>query len=158
MNRPSRTAPVRNSTVSAGPHQAQISWARRFMEPLLPPPAHRGAHRVEERNGAYPLLCSETTKCRYLFVRRRFSWLDHPMAISGRISLDHPPSVPAKRRTQTERVAESSERLLLAAAELTAEKGFERTTSAEIGERAGYSRAMVRGRYGSKEALIEALF
>jgi AcrR family transcriptional regulator len=63
-----------------------------------------------------------------------------------------------KRRTQTERVAESSKRLLLAAAELTAEQGFERTTAAEIGERAGYSRAMVRDRYGSKEALIEALF
>jgi AcrR family transcriptional regulator len=74
------------------------------------------------------------------------------------ISLSTPRSTSAQRRTQTERVAESSKRLLLAAAELTAEKGFERTTAAEIGERAGYSRAMVRDRYGSKEALIEAMF
>ena len=74
------------------------------------------------------------------------------------ISLTTPRSTARQGRTQGERVAESSKRLLLAAAELTAEKGFERTTAAEIGERAGYSRAMVRDRYGSKEALIEALF
>jgi AcrR family transcriptional regulator len=40
---------------------------------------------------------------------------------------------------------------------LIAEKGFERTTAAEIGARAGYSRNMVRDRYGSKDALLEAL-
>lgn len=53
---------------------------------------------------------------------------------------------------------ESSLRLVEAAVELIAEKGFERTTAAEIGERAGYSRNMVRDRYGSKEALLESLF
>jgi len=62
-----------------------------------------------------------------------------------------------RRRTQQERVEESSKRLLIAASELIAEQGFERTTAAEIGERAGYSRNMVRDRYGSKEALVEAL-
>jgi AcrR family transcriptional regulator len=61
------------------------------------------------------------------------------------------------RRTQQERVEESSKRLLIAASELIAKQGFERTTAAEIGERAGYSRNMVRDRYGSKEALVEAL-
>src|SRR5213076_237185 len=66
-------------------------------------------------------------------------------------------SEPAPRRTQQERVAESAKRLADAAFELIAEKGFERTTAAEIGERAGYSRSMVRDRYGSKEALLESL-
>ena len=60
-------------------------------------------------------------------------------------------------RTQAERSAESSQRLLASAIGLIAEKGFERTTAAEIGERAGYSRAMVRARYGTKVALLESL-
>lgn len=59
--------------------------------------------------------------------------------------------------SQAERAAVSSRRLLDAAISLIAEKGFERTTAAEIGERAGYSREMVRARYGSKEALLETL-
>lgn len=44
-----------------------------------------------------------------------------------------------------------------AAIELIAEQGFERTSAAEIAERAGYSRSMVAARYGSKEALLEDL-
>ena len=60
-------------------------------------------------------------------------------------------------RRQQVRTAESTRRLLDAAIELIAEKGFERTTAIEIGERAGYSRSMVRFRYGSKEALLESL-
>jgi AcrR family transcriptional regulator len=59
--------------------------------------------------------------------------------------------------TQSERSAESSQRLLASAIALIAEKGFERTTATEIGERAGYSRAMVRARYGTKVALLESL-
>jgi AcrR family transcriptional regulator len=59
--------------------------------------------------------------------------------------------------SQAERSAESSQRLLAAAIALIGEKGFEKTTAAEIGERAGYSRAMVRSRYGTKEALLESL-
>ena len=60
------------------------------------------------------------------------------------------------RLTQPERVELSSRRLLLAAAELIVEKGWEATTAAEIGRRAGYSRAMVHARYGSKDAILEA--
>jgi AcrR family transcriptional regulator len=48
--------------------------------------------------------------------------------------------------------------LLEAAVELIAEKGWEATTAAEIGRRAGYSRAMVHARYGSKDAILETLF
>jgi AcrR family transcriptional regulator len=60
-------------------------------------------------------------------------------------------------RKQHERSAESAKRLLDATIALISEKGSEKTTVAEIGERAGYSRAMVRHRYGSKEELLEAL-
>ena len=45
-----------------------------------------------------------------------------------------------------------------AAIELIGEQGYERTTAAEIGERAGYSRSMVRARYGSKDALLQSIF
>jgi len=41
---------------------------------------------------------------------------------------------------------------------LIGEKGWEATTAAEIGRRAGYSRAMVHARYGSKDAILEMLF
>ncbi len=44
---------------------------------------------------------------------------------------------------------------MAAAAELIVEKGWEATTAAEIGRRAGYSRTMVHARYGSKDALLE---
>lgn len=64
---------------------------------------------------------------------------------------------PPPRRTQAERVAESAIRLRLAFAELVAEQGYAQTTAAQIGERAGYSRAMVRERYGSKDALLASL-
>ncbi len=52
----------------------------------------------------------------------------------------------------------SSRRLVEAAAELVVEKGWEATTAAEIGRRAGYSRAMVHARYGSKDAILDAFF
>jgi AcrR family transcriptional regulator len=61
------------------------------------------------------------------------------------------------RRTQQQRVEESTKRLVRAAAELIAEGGYEAATAAEIGRRAGYSRSMVRARFGSKEALLEAV-
>src|SRR5277367_5753924 len=61
------------------------------------------------------------------------------------------------RRTQVERVAESSQRLLSAAIEVIAEKGYERATAAEISERAGYSAPMVRTRYGSKQGLLDSI-
>ena len=52
----------------------------------------------------------------------------------------------------------SSRRLVEAAAALIVEKGWEATTAAEIGRRAGYSRAMVHARYGSKDAILDAFF
>jgi AcrR family transcriptional regulator len=58
------------------------------------------------------------------------------------------------RPTQTERVDQSTHRLLEAAAQLVAEQGYHRTTAAQIAERAGYSREMVRVRFGSKAGLI----
>jgi AcrR family transcriptional regulator len=57
--------------------------------------------------------------------------------------------------TQQERSSTSAVLLVAAAIELIAEQGFDKTTAAQIGERAGYSREMVRHRYGSKEQLLE---
>lgn len=65
--------------------------------------------------------------------------------------------MPPVRRTQQERVAESTTRLIQAAAELIAEGGYEAASAAEIGRRAGYSRSMVHARFGSKEQLIDAV-
>jgi AcrR family transcriptional regulator len=65
---------------------------------------------------------------------------------------------PARGLTQPQRVETSARRLIEAAAELITEKGWEATTAAEIGRRAGYSRAMVHARYGSKDAILDALF
>jgi AcrR family transcriptional regulator len=61
------------------------------------------------------------------------------------------------RRTQQQRVGESSRRLAEAAIELIAEQGYAATTAQEIGLRAGYSRDMVRVRFGTKEALLDAI-
>ncbi|WP_099025443.1 TetR/AcrR family transcriptional regulator [Mycolicibacterium palauense] len=58
-------------------------------------------------------------------------------------------------RTQRERVEESKRRLAEAAIELIAERGFSQTTSKDIGLHAGYSRAMVAERFGSKEVLLD---
>jgi AcrR family transcriptional regulator len=60
--------------------------------------------------------------------------------------------------TQPQRLELSGRRLLEAAVELIAEKGWEATSAAEIGRRAGYSRAMVHARYGSKDAILDTLF
>jgi AcrR family transcriptional regulator len=65
---------------------------------------------------------------------------------------------PTRGLTQPERVEISSRKLARAAAELIIEKGWEATTAAEIGRRAGYSRAMVYARYGSKDAVLDAIF
>jgi AcrR family transcriptional regulator len=65
---------------------------------------------------------------------------------------------PARGLTQPQRVEASARRLVEAAAELITEKGWEATTAAEIGRRAGYSRAMVHARYGGKDAILDILF
>tara|TARA_R110000824_G_scaffold390760_17_gene587998 strand:- start:35754 stop:36401 length:648 start_codon:yes stop_codon:yes gene_type:complete len=64
---------------------------------------------------------------------------------------------PHVRRTQAERRAESDRNLLLAAAELIAEEGFNAATFEKVGARAGYSRGLASQRFGSKDGLIEAL-
>lgn len=58
---------------------------------------------------------------------------------------------------QTERSRLSTARLLAAAAELFAERGYRQTTLAEIGERAGYSYGLISRRFGSKHALLISL-
>ncbi len=59
------------------------------------------------------------------------------------------------RQTQAERRQQSKDRLLAAGVEVIAEQGFARTTLAQIGERAGYSRETVRLRHGTKLELLE---
>jgi AcrR family transcriptional regulator len=65
---------------------------------------------------------------------------------------------PARGLTQPQRLETSARKLVEAAAELITEKGWEATTAAEIGRRAGYSRAMVHARYGGKDAILDILF
>jgi AcrR family transcriptional regulator len=65
---------------------------------------------------------------------------------------------PTRGLTQPQRVETSARRLIEAAVELITEKGWEATTAAEIGRRAGYSRTMVHARYGSKDAVLDSLF
>ncbi|MEY2397736.1 MAG: hypothetical protein QOJ00_910 [Actinomycetota bacterium] len=61
------------------------------------------------------------------------------------------------RRTQAERVEASDRALIDAAIALIAERGYDRTTLAAIGERAGYSRGLVTQRFGNKENLLWAI-
>lgn len=61
------------------------------------------------------------------------------------------------RRTQQDRVEESSRRLAAAAVALIAEQGYGATTAQQIGLRAGHSRDMVRVRFGTKEALVDSI-
>lgn len=56
-----------------------------------------------------------------------------------------------------ERSELSTRRLLDATADLIAQVGYERTTLAEIGKRAGYSHGLVSRRFGNKPALVAAL-
>ena len=51
----------------------------------------------------------------------------------------------------------STRKLVQAAAELVAERGYERTTLAAIGKRAGYSPGLVTLHFGSKEGLLWAV-
>ena len=61
------------------------------------------------------------------------------------------------RRPQAERRAQSERRLLDAATQLIAEQGFSKTTLAQIGAKAGYSRGLVNERFGSKDELVKIL-
>jgi AcrR family transcriptional regulator len=65
---------------------------------------------------------------------------------------------PVKRpRPQAERRAQSERRLLDAATQLIAEQGFSKTTLAQIGAKAGFSRGLVNERFGSKDQLVRVL-
>jgi AcrR family transcriptional regulator len=86
-------------------------------------------------------------------------WVERPQAT--RIVREHcrvsPRPAPLGRRSQEERRAESSRRLLEAAIALFAERGYDATSAGAIAERAGYSRSLVNVRYGSKEGLLETI-
>ncbi len=59
------------------------------------------------------------------------------------------------RMTQAERTDLSDARMLEAAVELIVERGTDKTTLKEVGERAGYSRGLAGYRFGSKAGLFE---
>lgn len=61
------------------------------------------------------------------------------------------------RRTQAQRVEASDRALIGAAVHLIADRGYQRTTLAAIGDAAGYSRGLVTERFGSKEGLLLAV-
>ena len=62
------------------------------------------------------------------------------------------------RMTQAERTALSDRRMFDAAVLLINERGTQKTTLKEIGERAGYSRGLANYRFGSKDGLMLELF
>ncbi|MCW1383424.1 TetR/AcrR family transcriptional regulator [Novosphingobium sp. KCTC 2891] len=61
------------------------------------------------------------------------------------------------RRTQAERRQQSEQGLLVAAAEVILEHGYNGATFDRISERAGYSRGLVTLRFGSKDGLVAAM-
>ncbi|MBO0334532.1 TetR/AcrR family transcriptional regulator [Sneathiella sp. CAU 1612] len=63
----------------------------------------------------------------------------------------------ARPRKNPERRQESSQRMIEAATELFAEKGYQRTTLIEIGRRAGCTGTLVSNRFGSKERVLRAV-
>jgi AcrR family transcriptional regulator len=67
-------------------------------------------------------------------------------------------AIKRRPRSNRERVEESTVALIASAIQLFARQGYERTTAVEIGINAGFSRNMVRDRYGSKEALLQSVF
>ena len=71
------------------------------------------------------------------------------------MSTDQRPSaLPDTKQVRSEL---STRQLIQAASALIAEQGYDRTTLASIGRRAGYSHGLVTQRFGSKEGLLAAL-
>lgn len=68
-----------------------------------------------------------------------------------------PATATARPRKNPERRQESSQRIIEAATELFAEKGYQRTTLIEIGRRAGCTGTLVSNRFGSKERVLRAV-
>jgi len=65
--------------------------------------------------------------------------------------------VPQKFRKNSERRTDSNLRIINAAMELFSEKGYQRTTLIQIGQRAGVTGTLVSNRFGSKERLLRAV-
>jgi len=61
------------------------------------------------------------------------------------------------RRTQAERAAAASRRILRAARALIAHQGYTRTTLAQVAREAGYSAGLVSHHFGSKQGLLREL-
>lgn len=61
------------------------------------------------------------------------------------------------RRTQAERTATASDRMLRAARQLIARQGYTKTTLAQVGKEAGYTGGLVSHHFGSKEGLLREL-
>ena len=64
---------------------------------------------------------------------------------------------PVKRRTQSERIAQSEHQILHAAVTIIAQKGPTDWTLAEVGRNAGYTGGLVSHRFGSKNGLLLAV-
>jgi AcrR family transcriptional regulator len=62
-----------------------------------------------------------------------------------------------RRRTQAERRAVTSARILTATTESLAEVGFQRTTAAEITRRAGVTWGAVQHHFGDKDGILRAV-
>jgi AcrR family transcriptional regulator len=73
---------------------------------------------------------------------------------SSRLTLP-PPS--RERRSQAERTAETRARILAAVVESIAEVGFQRTTAAEIAQRAGVTWGAVQHHFGGKDGILLAV-
>jgi AcrR family transcriptional regulator len=72
------------------------------------------------------------------------------MALSSRSERREP-------RTQQERRAEAETKLIASATKLIARQGVQRTSLAQIGERAGFSRGIVNHHFGTKADLVKRL-
>jgi AcrR family transcriptional regulator len=62
-----------------------------------------------------------------------------------------------RRRTQAERSAATQEKVVRAATECIAERGFSNTTMTEIARRAGVTWGAMQHQFGDKEAIIDAV-
>jgi AcrR family transcriptional regulator len=76
------------------------------------------------------------------------------MTMSKRVQI---PAPLRERRTQTERTAETRERVLAAVVESIGEIGYPKTTATEIARRAGVSWGAVQHHFGDKEGILVAV-
>jgi len=67
------------------------------------------------------------------------------------------PAVPSKR-PEPDRSASSHDRILMAAKQLFASRGYENTSTVAIARLAGTSESQLMKHFGSKEGLLEEIF